>query len=84
MPGHEELQGTYVSLPTHPPTHPWTPAAHSNRLVLLHPPTHPPIHPKVIVETPFLIMVLSSYYPSIQQPPLSLPPTHLGPFLPTD
>ena len=37
----EQLNGTSSPF-SHPPTHPYHPARHSNRLVLLYPSTHPP------------------------------------------
>ncbi len=36
-----ETGKSFFSLSAHPPTHPYSPAAHSNRLFLLYPPSHP-------------------------------------------
>ena len=38
--GLHKVTGTFTHPPTHPPN-PYRPAAHSNRLILLHPPIHP-------------------------------------------
>ena len=83
---------------THPPTHPSSPAPHSNRLALLylpitHPPTHPPTQKafkqeetvtgmEVIAKARVPIIKLRFHNLQVNHPPTH-PPTHLLTYLPT-